>query len=69
MKQLLLENNILEIDYCVPFQSGLRIIMSGQNFKGKPFGIWKKIDLNGNIIKEFSENHIEHIYRITEKEN
>lgn len=65
----LLEDNIIEIDYCVPVPGGLRIFMMGQTFKGEPFGSWKKLDSNGNIIKEFSENHREHIYGITEKEN
>lgn len=63
----LLENNILEIDYCLPVPGGVKIYMSGQTHKGVPFGTWKIYDLNGNIIKEFSENYIDHIYGIKEK--
>lgn len=69
MESLLLENNILEVDYCFPVPGGLQIFMSGQYFKKKPFGIWKRYDREGNIIHEFSESHLSHIYGIIEKEN
>lgn len=67
VKPLLLENNILEIDYCVPVQGGLRIYMSGQTHKGVPFGSWKLYDLNGAIINEISDNHMTNIFGIKEK--
>lgn len=66
---LLLENNILEVDYCRPVPGGLLIYMTGQYFKKIPFGKWKKYDSSGNVIEEFSENHLDNIYRIIEKEN
>lgn len=58
----LLENNILEIDYCIPHKYGLMIQMSGQLFKGKPFGDWKKFDEIGNI-KEIFKGESLSIYR------
>lgn len=64
---LLLENNILEIDYCIPHPRGLQIVMSGQLFKGNPFGVWKKFDSHGNIINMFEGSTLP-IYRI-KKEN
>lgn len=62
----LLEDTLLEIDYCLPVPGGVRIFMSGQTKDGVPVGVWKIYDLNGTIIKEFSENHMSHIYEIKE---
>lgn len=62
-----LELNLLEIDYCKPVQGGLRIYISGQMFKNKPYGIWKTFDDNGNLSGEI-ESELMTIYRI-KKEN
>lgn len=65
-RNISLVDEVLEIDYCLPVPGGVRIFMSGQTNKGVPFGTWKIYDLNGTIIKEFSENHMDHIYEIKE---
>lgn len=59
-------DEVLEIDYCLSVPGGVRIFMSGQTNNGVPCGTWKVYDLNGIIIKEFSENHMDHIYEIKE---
>lgn len=50
---LLLELFLLEVDYCKPIENGALIYMSGQSIRGKPVGLWKKFDNQGNIINIF----------------
>lgn len=44
-----LELFLTEVDYLKPSRDGYVIYLSGQLFRGKPIGIWKKID-NGIVI-------------------
>ncbi len=42
----LLELTLLDIDYLRPSAHGHQIYLSGQLMRGKPIGIWTKIDKN-----------------------
>lgn len=58
-----LELNFLEIDYCKLVRGGLRIYMSGQIFKNKPYGIWKVFNDKGEISGEI-DSDLMTIYKI-----
>lgn len=54
MTDIVLENKIIEVDYCKHSSNGLLIYLSGQIMNGKPIGIWKQFDHQNQLVTELS---------------